>query len=94
MINAQYLEKILVILPNVREVCVVPASREDVDYRFHAFVTLTDNSPDMIDAFQTEAMELLEGLKVRVEVLSELPKSALGRISRDALRSMCTEVGV
>jgi len=94
MITEQYLEKILVILPNIREACVIAASKEDEDYRFHAFITLADYNPEMAYAIQTEVMELLEGLKVRVEVLPELPKSALGRISRDALRSLCAEVSI
>ena len=94
MTNTQHLEKILIDHPAVREVCVIPASRDDVDYRFHAFVTLTDDTPDLIYAFHIEIMNLLEGLAVRVEVLSELPKSALGHISRDTLRSLCNEIGV
>jgi len=94
MTNTQHLEKILIDHPAVREVCVIPASRDDVDYRFHAFVALIDDSSDLIYAFHKEIMEQLEGLAVRIEVLSELPKSALGHISRDALRSLCNEVGV
>jgi acyl-coenzyme A synthetase/AMP-(fatty) acid ligase len=94
MMNTQYIEKILIDHPTVREVCVVPASKEDVCYRFHAFVTLVDDTPDAIYTFQAESQELLEGIAVRVEILSELPKSGLGRISRDALRLLCDEVGV
>lgn len=94
MINTRYLEKILIDHPLVKEVCVVPASTEDTDYRFHAFVTLIDDGPEVTYAFQGEALELLEGLNVRIEVLSDLPKSAMGRISREALRALCNEVGV
>ena len=94
MINTRYLEKILIVHPLVKEVCVVPASREDTDYRFHAFVTLINDDAEVVYAFQNESLELLEGLDVRIEVLPELPKSGMGRISREALRLLCDEIGV
>ncbi len=92
MITAQDIEKKLIGHRAVKEVCVLAAPQDDTDYAFHAFIVPVDNESISVFECQAECHELLEGHGVLIEMLQELPKSAMGRISRDALRDLCCSV--
>jgi acyl-coenzyme A synthetase/AMP-(fatty) acid ligase len=90
-IGARYLECLLASLPAIREVCVVPSSSADGRHEYHAFVVLARNTPSAIYEFQEESSLCLAGLSVKVDILPELPKSPMGRVSREALLALRAE---
>ncbi len=91
MIGARHLECMLVSLPEIREVCVIPSNSPEAPYEYQAFVVLVQNSPSAVYAFHQESAAYLSGLSVKVEILPELPKSPMGRVSREGLIALCKE---
>ncbi len=87
-IGASYFECLLASLPIVREVCVIRPASADTDHEYHAFVVLTQTDPSTLYEFQTEYGAILEGMSVKVEILAELPKTPMGRVSREGLLSL------
>jgi acyl-coenzyme A synthetase/AMP-(fatty) acid ligase len=92
MTTPQELENILITHHMVKEVCVLTAPRCDKVYKFHAFLVPVNISPTSVFECQVECQELVEGYAVRIEMLPDLPKSRMGRVSRDTLRSMFCSV--
>ena len=90
-IGASYFECLLSSLPLVREACVIRPASADADHEYRAFIVLAQNTPSAIYEFQTEYCVLLEGMSVKVEILPELPKSPMGRVSRERLLALCAE---
>jgi acyl-coenzyme A synthetase/AMP-(fatty) acid ligase len=90
-IGASYFECMLASLPTVREACVIPSTQTDACYQYRAFVVLTQSAPSAVYEFQTEYCTILEGMSVKVEILPELPKTPMGRVSRERLLALCTE---
>lgn len=90
-IGARYLECMLVNLPAIRELCVIPSASADVPHEYRAFVVLVQNTPSAIYEFQQDSSLYLAGLSVKVEILPELPKSPMGRVSRERLLALCAE---
>ena len=94
MIGARYLECMLASLPEVREVCVIPSTSADALHEYQAFVVLVQNTPSAVYQFQEDSSLYLAGLSVKVEILPELPKSPMGRVSRERLLALCAEPAV
>lgn len=91
MIGARHLECMLASLPEIREVCVIPSSSADAPHQYQAFVVLAQGTPSAVYQFQEDSALYLAGLSVRVEILPELPKSPMGRVSREGLLALCAE---
>ena len=94
MLSARYIENELFTHHAIREVCVLPVNAQDDESEFHAFIVPMHNSPSSLYELQKELAEHFGGLSLRIVMLHELPKTALGRVSLEALRSLCCTADV